>query len=178
MKRHYPSLLILLLSLTISSCGSSKFSTKNFTPLSDFASLNGAYADSACVKSSTSGYAPYIKKLSHVFGIYDDSIEFVQLKFNKESLCFLYETDSGVQEKAYKGKLKNNYFEVFLKNKLIPIPAFFIWQKERVLIGLNKDNNLLVQYWSDSMGWVLLASGGNTYDYEFVFERISNQITN
>lgn len=160
-------LFIAAFSSFLASC-SSKYSVKTFTQVSDVSQFDGSYDNRP---SRTSDYP---KDLSKVLDIYADSIKSVNLKFEKKQMTIAYQTDSGVQEKVYKGKFKKNYFEVYLTKKIIPIPLFFLWHKERVRLGLSGNKNLQVQYYQYQFGWILLLTAGSADDSEYEYPQIKD----
>lgn len=90
----------------------------------------------------------------------------------KKSVTITFQTDSIVHEKSYKGNLKKNYFEVYLKRKIVPIPfIYFGWNWERARIGLDKEKNLLIQYWQNNFGWILFGTAGGSEDKEYTFRK-------
>lgn len=162
MKIYYLLLLILL----FTSCGSSKYSVENFSQLTDITSLDGTYYKLDEKQSAS---------LSYFFGFSSDSIEFVNLKFSKKNLIVTVHTNSGMSEKSYKGKLKENYFEIYLRKRIMPVPVIYSgWCYQRIRIGRDKDKNLLVQYWRNAFAWVLMMATAGDDDSEYVFRRVED----
>ena len=142
--------------------------------LSDVTYLDGSYENKFFGQSDTV-YSLTDGKMSRIFNIYADSINYIKLKFDKESVTILFQTDSGQQEKFYKGKLKENYFELYTSQKIVPIPfLFFGWDWKRLRIGLNENKDLLIQYWQNNFGWILFASAGGSEDKEYTFQKIED----
>lgn len=167
--------IILIILLSITSCNSTKFSTNRFSELYEVSQLNGIYENvpSEMYSSDTLMQYSYKKKLSDIFNIKTDSVDYINMKFDKKSLIITLLADSGIQTISFKGKLKNNFFQIYLRRYFVPIPfIYFVKQIERVRIGQNKDNDLFIQYWEDNFGWVPIMASGTTYDYEYIFRKM------
>lgn len=173
------AILIILFTLFLTSCGAlwsggkRELSISNFSVISGVTILNGIYKNEADNKPRENTFKGYKGKLSNIFHLPSDSVNSFDLKFDKENIIMTFEIDSVPQQKTYKGKLKNNYFEVTIKKKIIPIPfIFFIRQIEKVRIGRDDEDNLLIHYWEDSFGWLLIGAAGDTYEFEYVFSKV------
>lgn len=172
--RNLYKILIVVFSIFLMSCGSSRYSVGNFIELSDVSHLDGSYKN-RFYEQSDSIFSLTDGKMSRIFDIYADSINYINLRFEKENVTIVFQTDSGLQEKFYKGKLKNNYFELYTSQKIVPIPfLFFGWDWRRLRIGLNENKDLLIQYWQNSFGWILFGSAGRSEDKEYTFQKIEN----
>lgn len=173
--KFFHSILISLFCLFSLSCGSSKLPISNFSELTDVSYLDGTYQNKTNKELLDNTYEKYKGNLSSMFDLPSDTIDSVNFKFNKKNMTLIFKNDSGLQEKNYKGKLKENYFEICIKKKIAPIPfIYFGWQMEKVRIGQNKNGNLLIHYWEDNLGWILIMASGSTHDYEYIFEKIEN----
>lgn len=171
--KNYHLISMLFLCLFLVSCGSSKFSKSHFSELSDFTFLDGTYLNDADLKENS--HQKQLGKLSNIFNLPSDTIDLVNLKFNGKNIVLTFQTNSGLQEKTYKGKFKGNYFEACVKKKIRPIPVlFFGWQIGKIRIGQNEDKDLLIQYWSSEFMWILLGTGGSTNDSEYRYKKIGN----
>lgn len=165
------SILVVIFSLCLVSCGSGKHSVDNFSQLPNTTYLDGCY-ETKSIKQSDSLYSQTNGNLLRCLGIYADSINFVNLKFDKKNITITFQTDSALHKKSYKGKFKKNYFEVYLSRKIAPIPVFYFgWDWERARIGLDKDKNLLIQYWQYNFGWILFGTAGGLEDKEYTFSK-------
>lgn len=168
------SILVIIFSLFLVSCGGSKYSVEKFCQLSNITNLNGSY-ENKFKSQSDSLYSQTNGELSRSLGVYVDSIQLIDLKFSSQNITITIHTDSGLQEKSYKGKFKENYFEVYVNKKIAPIPfIYFGWNWERVRIGLDEGENLLIQYWQNNFGWILFGSAGGSEDKEYKFRRIKD----
>ena len=111
--------------------------------------------------------------VTNIFHLSSDSINSIDFKFDKENITIIFEIDSILHKKTYKGKLKDNYFEITLKKKIIPIPfIYFIRQIEKVRIGRDDEDNLLIHYWEDYLGWILIGAAGDTHEFEYIFGKV------
>ena len=172
-------ILIILFSLFFTSCGAlwsggkRELPISNFSMISDVAVLNGTYKNEADNKLQENIFKGYKGRLSNIFHLPSDSISSIDLKFDKKNITIIFEIDSILHKKTYKGKLKDNYFEITLKKKIIPIPfIYFIRQIEKIRIGRDDKDNLLIHYWEDYLGWVPIMAAGDTYEFEYVFRKV------
>lgn len=90
-----------------------------------------------------------------------------QLKFSYPIL----EGDSLVTKtKILQGKRKKKYWEYYFHNEQTNIPFVFgRIQQDRVRIGKNETNHLLVEKYTDTSGWILIFGDGFTNSREFTF---------
>jgi hypothetical protein len=172
-------ILIILFSLFLTSCGAlwsggkRELPISNFSEISDITMLNGTYQNKINKEFQGNTFEKSKGKLSNIFHLPSDSIRSIYFEFGKKNVTMIFEVDSVLHKKTYKGKLKNNYFESTLKKKIIPIPfIYFIRQIEKVRIGRDEENNLLIHYWEDNLGWVIIGAAGSTYEFEYVFKKI------
>ena len=179
MKRNNLNGLLLLVCLLVS-CSSTKIATSRFSELQNSTLLNGVYQNIPLNIYTVDSLAlpNYKPELYCLLGLLNlttecDSGSIIRLEFEKKQLIVSYPSITTIQEMRIKGEQKKNYFEIYLRRRLIPIPfIYFVQQIERVRIGVNKDSNLTIQYWEKNFGWVPIMASGTTYDYEFVFERV------
>lgn len=180
MKTIYFVLVFVFCSF-LSSCGAlwsggkPELPTNVFSELSNISVLNGTYQNKTNKVLHENAFKSYKGKLSNIFHLPSDSVSFIDYKFDKENVNMVFEIDSILHKKNYKGKLKNNYFEITLKKKIIPIPfIYFIRQIEKVRIGKDKEGNLLIHYWEDYLGWIIIGAAGDTYEDEYTFKKVEN----
>lgn len=174
------AIFIISLSLLLTSCGAlwsggkRELDISAFSKVSDIAMLNGTYQNKADNKPQENTFRGYKGRLSNIFHLPSDSVKSIDLEFDKENVIMIFEIDSFLHKKTYRGKLKNNCFEITIKKKIIPIPfIYFIRQIEKVRIGRNEEGDLLIHYWEDNLGWVIMAAG-HTYEFEYVFRKMEN----
>ena len=161
MKQKLYIFLLFLSGFTIS-CNAQKISIKSFYPCSNVMDLNGTYLNKN-------------KKLSRLFSINSDMLYFITFEFNgKDSLKLTYETEYGLQNSFYKGKFKNNYFEIYFSKKLIPIPCFFLKDVNKIRIGYDKNLDLLIQHYDEHFGWIVFFTAGGEENNEYSFKNICN----
>ncbi len=161
--KKWHCILILLLGIGFFSCASKKLPVSKFSSFTIPASFNGTYLNEK-------------GKLSRLFNILDDSSNFITLEYKGgDSLKLSYETESGLRTKSYKGKLKDNFFEIYFSNKRIFIPILYtVFDVDRIRVGSSKDSDLLVYNWSEGWGMMLIFAGGNTRDEEeYSFSRVN-----
>jgi len=177
MKTLYPILVILLSLFLTSSCalwsgGKRRLPVNSFLEISDITKLNGTYQNKTNKEFEIDTAEKSKGKLSNIFHLSSDTIDSVNLKFSDKNVILTIKDKSGLQEKSYKGKFKKNYFEITLKKKIIPIPfIYFIRDIEKVRIGRDEEDNLLIHYWSDWLGWALIVAGGK-HEFEYVFRKV------
>lgn len=120
-------------------------------------------------------------KLSN-FNIYktsgNDSIEktFVKLELmDKTKLkASLIKKDSILENKILEGKIVNNYFSVKRNLYLLPIPFFYIRDESKIIIGINNENNLVINGIRDDGYVFLILFDGSRKQASFEFERIKD----
>lgn len=147
----------------LASCVSKKLPISQFTPLADSIKFNGTY-------SNIDG------KLSLLFNLSADIADFITIEYNPQNrnqLKLSYDTESGVKHIYIKGKLKNNFFEIYFKNKRIFIPILYtVFNVDRIRIGSSTEDDLSIYSWFENWGMVLFfAGGGKSDEYEFNFQK-------
>lgn len=160
------NIILLIAALLLSSCTASKYSVKDFSddyPLTD---MNGRYWGGE-------GYASLKSRISKQ--TYDKLyiVESVELDFDgKEQLTVKhYDTENDlVATEILKGEIKKNYFQFYRTKKLIPIPGVFFLERDRIRIGFESNNKLLVHSYYDSFGWFFIMVGGHNEDYSITPE--------
>lgn len=76
-------ILVFIFFLFLMSCVGSKYSVKKFAELSDITYLDGSYKN-RFYEQSDSLYSLTNGRLSSIFDIYVDSIDYIKLKFDKK----------------------------------------------------------------------------------------------
>ncbi|PXV69064.1 WG repeat protein [Dysgonomonas alginatilytica] len=159
-------LYFLLISFILSGCRSKQLAVTDFVSMTSPVAFEGTYLNKGDTLSS-------LFNIGGSWGLkMRDSIQFITFKFNgKDTLKLSYLTDAGLQEKSYKGKLKNNFFEIHLEKKHIIIPpVFYLDRIDRLRIGTDDSTNLLIHKWYNLVGFCIFASavdGGNEYTKRF-----------
>ena len=155
-------LYFLFISFLLSGCRSKQLPVSDFVPMTSPVAFEGTYSNQGDTLSFLFNIGGYKKWKMR------DSIQFITLKFNgKDTLKLSYLTYDGLQEKSYKGKLKDNFFEIHLEKKHIIIPpVFYLDRIDRLRIGSGDSTSLLIHKWYNLVGFCIFASavdGGNEY---------------
>jgi len=163
-------LFFIAITVLLSSCHGKRLSVKNFAPINNFSELNGRYINKDDSLSKLLKIYPYNSQMSiDVMGL-----EFV----DKDSLIVSYADTVGYKRLALKGKKKENFFEIYFENTRIYLPPVFVTnQIDRVRIGKDKHDKLLVYKWDEHYGMIIpLGAGGAAGDeYQVSFERYNKK---
>ncbi|WP_101688270.1 WG repeat-containing protein [Dysgonomonas massiliensis] len=160
------NIISLIAALLLSSCTSSKYSVKDFSADYPLTNMNGRYWGGEGYRSFKSAISKQTYDKLYI-------VESVELDFDgKEHLTVrLYDTENDlIATEIFKGKIKKNYFQFYHTNKLIPIPGVFFLEKDRIRIGLEHNDKLLVHSYYDSFGWFFIMVGGHNEDYSITPE--------
>jgi hypothetical protein len=131
----------------------------------DIAKFNGNYANKAdtdCVGNLF--YKLHPENIFHKNKKIPTDNATINFKFNgKKTLTVTTIDNNGIFKKTkLKGKIKNNYFSVRRKQLFIPIPMiFYIHQENKILLGNDKNGNLIVKDGFHNTILVLIV-GGNS----------------
>jgi hypothetical protein len=169
---------ILFLTVTISSCAvikDSKLSNNDFVNLTkeNYKKLKGTYTNypdtsigEFLVKPHGRPFSPEtLWRLLKRPSIYrEDSlkIQCVKIEFlsHKKVMLKLIKSDSTLDSKIIKGRIKNGYFYRRQKFLIMPLfPAFFGYGSERYRLGL--DNNLLIIDYRLEDWWFVIFAGSS-----------------
>lgn len=141
----------------------------------DIAKFNGNYAN----KGDTANFGVLFSKLHpenifHKNKKYPTNEAITNLKFDgKKTLTVTtIDNNSVLSEKKLKGKIKNNYFSVRRKLLFIPIPfIFYIHQENKILLGNDKNGNLIVKDGFYNTIFILMI-GGNDGISQFLYKKL------
>ncbi len=76
-----------------------------------------------------------------------------------------------VEQRIFKGKIKNNYFSVKRQVRYIGLPFIYLKQSDfKIQFGRDKNNDLYIDAAYSSMGWVFIVSAGVNYKYNYVYK--------
>jgi hypothetical protein len=76
-----------------------------------------------------------------------------------------------VEQKVFKGKIKNNYFSVKRQVRYIGFPFIYVMQSDcKLQFGRDKNNDLYIDAAYSSMGWVFIISAGTNYKFNYVYK--------
>ena len=159
---------LILIVLLMSSCHGKRLSVKNFAPIDDFSELNGRYTNEE-------------NRLSNALKIYNSEVDIDILDLNfktKDSLIISYIDAAGYKQVGLKGKKKKNFFQIYFRNIRIYLPPVFVMnQIERIRIGKDKDEKLLIYRWDEYYGIVMpLGAGGSASDeYQQSYSRYTTE---
>jgi len=160
---------VLLILLLLSSCHGKRLTTKNFVAIDNFSDLNGRYINEE-------------NSLNYIFNIYNDrqDIDVLNLDFkSKDSLIISYIDTVGYKRIGLKGKQKKNFFEIYFSNtRFYLFPVLVINNIDRVRIGKDKENKLLIYKWQENYGMIMpLGAGGSTSnEYQESFSRYDRNV--
>jgi hypothetical protein len=184
--------LFIFIIIVLSSCSSSRkhYSFESSFTSSDLKKVNGKYcidrvdlyeffnikAKDYIVQSTNKYYGTYetsgdiVDAVAIEENLSKDSVglDFIILKFNGlDSLSIMYRDYDFWYKKTYKGKLKENYFEITLQNKRYPFfPIISRHDVDRIKIGLSQLGEVLVHNYNEHWGTFLLFgahTGGDEY---------------
>lgn len=146
---------IVICIILFSSCASRKLPVSRFTHFSEPATFNGTYLNAD-------------NRLANLFNLKGDITDFVTITYNpenKDRLTLSYYTENGLQHTDVKGKLKENYFQIYFENKRIYIPILYtVVNVDRLRIGSSQEADLLIYHWEEAWGMMLLFAGGSGSD--------------
>lgn len=79
-----------------------------------------------------------------------------------------------LSEVKLKGSIKGNYFSVRKKLHIIPFPfIIYTYAENKILLGNDKNGNLIVKNGYYSIAWIFLMSAGNSYTSQSQFKKIN-----
>lgn len=176
MKLLLHCLLFSFLIITVFSCARPmQLPRSNFQKLDkNVAKINALYINS----SITYGKLQDQNSVLANFNI-QDKANIVQLHFvNNKTLQLSYytPTDSGTTYKTatFHGKLKNKYFQIYLKKQRLNIPFIYGYSYiDRIRIGQTINNELIVATYHENTGYVFLLAAGSSYHSDFVYEQLN-----
>ncbi|MDR2954174.1 MAG: WG repeat-containing protein [Prevotella sp.] len=155
MKIIYAYILILFF---LPSCHGKRLATENFMPIDDFSQLNGRYFDEEAY-------------WERIFNIYDNEmdIDIVDVEFRgKDSLIISYTDTGGCKKIHIKGKTKKNFFEIYLTNIRIYLPPILVINNiDRLRIGKDKEEKLLIYKWDEHYGIIIPLGAGGSINNEY-----------
>jgi hypothetical protein len=141
--------------ILLTACASKKLPVTNFAPFSEPIAFNGTYLNNN-------------GRISSLFNLYGDITDFITIEYtltNSDTIQLSYYTENGLEHSYFKGKLKENFFEIYLRNKRIYIPIIYMVEDiDRLRIGIDKKSDLLIHHWEEGWGMILILSGGSSPD--------------
>ncbi len=103
--------------------------------------------------------------------LYSNAKVHLQFENDKTLLVKLYNADTILAEKKYKGKFKDGFFLVKRKVKYFGLPFIYMrFSQYRCRIGKDISNHLIVDKAEERFGWIFIFSAGTNYtnSYKFV----------
>ena len=164
---------ILFFSILVSLLYSCKVS--EMVKIDDISMLNGRYYTKSIPHKEQQGeYQNHLLRLLNVIEDIRPSY-YIDIDFqNNEKLKIsypIYKNDTTLVETKYlHGKKRRKYWEVYFENESVNIP--FIYGrviKDRVRIGKNTKNQLLMEKFTNNEGWVLFLGDGYALKSKNVF---------
>ncbi len=164
---------ILFYSILVSFLYSCKVS--EMVKIDDLSMLNGRYYTKSIPHKENQGeYQNHLLRLLNVIEDIRPSY-YIDIDFqNNENLkisYLIYRNDTVLIETRYlHGKKRRKYWEVYFENESVNIP--FIYGrviKDRVRIGKNTKNQLLMEKFTNNEGWVLFLGDGYALKSKNVF---------
>ncbi len=164
---------ILFFSILVSLLYSCKVS--EMVKIDNITTLNGRYYTKSVPHKENQGeYQNHLLRLLNVIEDIRPSY-YVDIEFeNNEKLKIsypIYKNDTTLVETKYlHGKKRRKYWEVYFENESVNIP--FIYGrviKDRVRIGKNTKNQLLMEKFTNNEGWVLFLGDGYALKSKNVF---------
>ena len=143
--------ILCVCSFLLISCKSS-FTSFKYAPISSLKDINGTYVNDG-------------DSLSKALGLPYD-IDLVTLKFESpEKLNISYMTDTGRVSLTCKGKLKNNYFETYLKKKRLIAVILNSIITDKIRIGKNLEGAMFIHHTYSNFG-IVVGLGGVSDEFE------------
>jgi hypothetical protein len=149
------TICFLVCSVLLTSCASKKLPVTDFLPLTEPIAFNGTYFNEN-------------GKLSNLFNLYGDITDFITIEYNlanSDTIQLSYYTENGLEHSYFKGKMKENFFEIYFRNKRIYIPILYMVEDiDRLRIGTANNSDLLIHHWEEASGMILIMAGGSGND--------------
>jgi hypothetical protein len=190
------NLILFIISLSLSSCGTYNFfNTSDFGKIKDLSELNGTYQNEDTPQTKVQsllrrlwGASENRLQMLQLIGclkcIDEDietaiairrSIDSVTIQFSdNHTLLASYSVNGTILSKEFKGKKKRKYFELYFRKEQFIIP--FIYGSvsvKRLRIGrYKKTNDLLIRNLSEQMGWFLIIAGGYGGERPYVYRKM------
>lgn len=95
----------------------------------------------------------------------DNAIINLHFESDKKLIAKAIVNDTVLNRVELKGKRKGDYFSIKRKLLVIPIPAFWIHQETKVVLGKTQNGDVVVKYGDFNAGWILIMAGGGLHGY-------------
>lgn len=186
MKNHNRPIIRLLMIcnflLFISCVSTSKMMKQNTVIISDFSSnnLNGFYLNTEDSVNNTSlwdlFYTSFYFK-SDKTKIDNDAV-MVELKLISDNILEvnLISNNSIVNSLKLSGKIENGYFSVDKKVFLVPVPFFFFYKENKILLANNSAGDLVLIKDYRDYGWFIIIFGDSGGISNYKFKKINQKL--
>jgi len=137
--------------------------------------INGFYSNVSNNKTDTYNASlwkqfNYLKK-DTVVNWQNHTIE-LEVVNKKKIRAKLWLNDTVIAEKTIKGKIRDSYFSVRRKVKIVGFPlVYFFSSDNKFEIGANKNNQLIINSATSSYGMIFIMTNGNTRQFTGKYER-------
>lgn len=170
MKAKFRMSILILTTMIISSCSSTRFKNKDLNAIS--ANFSMRIVNQSIVTDSLKT-EPTLSSLFQIQeSIKNDSL-FLEI-YQNDSLRVTYKNILGGKEvRVFKGKFKKHYYQVFTERKQIIFPPIY-WTSHinRLRFSVSKDSLLIVNNYVDSGGMIMFIGNGYTYNSQYCFKII------
>ncbi len=163
--------IVLILSVLISSCTSSKdIKTHTLAPLDK--RFSHSFTNISIKKESSNNKTSILQLL----GIPETAvIDTVKLEIQENGQLKI-EYDNPLEGKKvhfFKGKFKKHYYQVFLqRNQVIVPPIYWVTHIERLRFSISKDNLLVINEYREHSGLILFMGGGSGSKLQYCFKNV------
>ena len=136
--------------------------------------INGFYSNVSCNKTDTYNASlwkqfNYLKK-DTLANWKNHTIE-LEVINKRKVLAKLWLNDTVIAVKILKGKIKNGYFSVRRKLKIVGFPlVYFFTSDNKLEIGSSNNNQLIINSATSSYGMIFIITNGNTQQFTSKYE--------
>ncbi len=95
----------------------------------------------------------------------DNAIINLHFESDKKLVATAIVNDTVLNRVELKGERKGDYFSIKRKLFVIPIPAFWIHQETKVVLGKTQNGDVVVKYGDFNAGWILIMAAGGLHGY-------------
>ncbi|WP_116872641.1 WG repeat-containing protein [Terrimonas sp.] len=170
---NYCRLIGLGFAFLFTSCGTYRFSkTRKFSKLNNGKEvLTNQYAGYSGTNKNTY-YAVNILNLFNLKGECNSfNLSFEDVDKAKISYWQYNDTLTQWKEQTFKGKWKKKYFEIYFNKHQLFVPLFFSnIDIDRIRIGVNKEQELIITHFEERGGNILFLAGGYAEENPYIFK--------
>jgi len=166
--------LFCIIILSFNSCGFSKGlflnDTSGFKNPTRYKELEAKFYNYQDIKEYNT--------LLWVCNVFDKNVKQVRVSFvNSSQLVLNFEIDSVHSQRILNGKMKRNFFEIYLKNKKVFIPLIYtFFDVERIRIGLTPEGNLMLRglKYQTRFYTPFLGYDSAKREHTYIYKRVEN----